>query len=122
LPSTCPAKPTHFTTDVAPGVAGVGNTVFFLAKRSDGRIYYNQAVLGQAGAGWSEIDGDGRTDAAPAGGAVGTHLFVAVKGLDGDIYMNQADLGGSFNPFWSPMGFTTAVAPAVTGVGNKLYV
>ncbi len=122
LSSTGPTTPTHFITDDAPGAAGVSNTVYFLAKRSDGRIYYNRAVLGQAGVGWTEMEGDGRTDAPPAGGAVGTHLFVAIKGLDGNVYLNQADLGGAFNGFWSPMGFSTDVAPAVAGVGDNVYV
>ena len=120
LSSSGPSPPTHFMTDVAPAVAGVGNNVFFVARRLDGRVYYNRAVLGQAGVGWNEVDGGGRTDTAPAAGAVGTHVFVAVKGLEGQGYLNQADLGGSFNSFWLPMGFTTDAPIAVAGVGNNV--
>src|SRR5258708_30040250 len=90
-------------TDAAPGVAGVGNSVYFFAKARDGRIFYNHAVLGQGGKGWVEVEGDGRTDAAPAAGAVGTHVFVAVKGLDGNLYLNQADLDKPFNGQWLRM-------------------
>src|SRR5207253_473401 len=122
LPSTGPTAPTHFSTDVAPSVAGVGNSVYFFAKRLDGRIFYNRAQLGQAGVGWTEMEGDGRTDAAPAAGAVGSHVFVAVKGLNGTVYINQADVGQPFNSFWSPSGFTTDAPQAVTGVGNNVYI
>jgi hypothetical protein len=90
-------------TDVAPAVAGVGNNVYFFAKSLDGRIFYDRAVLGQGGVGWSEVEGNGRTDAAPAAAGVGNHVFVAVKGLDGHIYLNQADLGRPFNNFLSRM-------------------
>jgi hypothetical protein len=92
----------NFSTDVAPAVAGVGNNVYFFAKSLDGRIFYNRAVLGQGGVGWTEMEGGGRTDAAPAAGAIGTHVFVAVKGLDGKPYLNQADLGHAFGD-WFPM-------------------
>jgi hypothetical protein len=90
-------------TDVAPAVADVGNNVYFFAKSLDGRIFYNRAVFGQGGVGWSEVEGNGRTDVAPAAAGVGNHVFVAVKGLDGHIYLNQADQGRPFNNFWSRM-------------------
>src|SRR5260370_18946924 len=110
-----------FRTDVAPGVAGVGNNVYFFVKRSDGRVCYDRAVLGQAGLGWTEVDGNGLISSARAAAGVGTHVFVAARGLDGNLYLNQADLGGHFNDFWSPMGFSTDVAPAVAAVGNNVY-
>src|SRR5207248_2394301 len=96
--------PMGFQTDAAPGVAGVGDNVYFFAKHLDGRIFYNRAQLGQGGVGWAEVEGGGRTDAAPAAGAVGTHVFVVVKGLDGQLYLNQADLAQHFG-WWFPMGF-----------------
>jgi len=122
LSSTGPTAPAHFMTDVAPAVAGVGNNVYFFAKTLDGRIYYNRAVLGQAGVGWTEIDGDGRTHAPPSAGAVANHVFVAVKGLNGTVYINQADEARPFNAFWNPSDFITDAAPAVAGVGNNVYV
>ena len=96
-------SPMGFSTDVAPAVAAVGNNVYFFAKSLDGRVFYNRAVLGQAGLGWTEVDGNGRISSAPAAAGVGTHVFVAARGLDGNLWLNQADLGGHFNNFWSPM-------------------
>jgi hypothetical protein len=120
LPSTGPTAPPHFITDVSPAIAGVGDTAYFFAKRLDGRVFNNRAVLGQGGQGWIEVEGDGRISFAPAAGAVGTHVFVAARGLDGNLYLNQADLGHPFGQ-WFSMEFTTDVAPAVTGVGDSVY-
>jgi hypothetical protein len=93
-------------TSVAPGASSSGSTSVAVATGTDGRIYYNWWLLGQGGAGWRELDGDGRTDAAPAAALVGPgndYLFVAVKGLDGNVYLNQGQLG---HPFvgWQPIG------------------
>src|SRR5262249_9179814 len=86
--------------NTAPAVAGVGDNIYFFARNTAGRIFYNRAQLGQAGVGWTEVEGDDRTDAAPAAGAIGDYVFVAVKGLDGNIYVNQADLGHSFGQWF----------------------
>ncbi|MGH2566560.1 MAG: hypothetical protein ACRDE5_18720, partial [Ginsengibacter sp.] len=112
--------PMNFQTDVAPAVVGVQNNIYFFAKSLDGRIFYNQAPLGQGGSGWVEVEGGGKTDVGPAAGAVGNHIFLAIKGLDGNILLNQADLNGHFGQ-WFPMNFSTDAAPAVTGVGNNVY-
>ena len=120
LASTGPSAPEHFMSNVAPAVAGVGDNVYFIARRRDGRIFYNRAKLGEGGVGWAEMEGSGLTDAAPAAGAVGNHIFVAIKGLDGNLYANQADLGQPFGQ-WFPMGFASDVAPAVVGVGDSVY-
>jgi hypothetical protein len=102
-------------------VAGLGDNVYFFAKSLDGRIFKNQAALGQGGQGWVEVEGSGRTDAAPAAAAIGNHVFVAVKALGrNEILLNQADLGQPFGQ-WFPMGFSTDVAPAVATVGNNVY-
>jgi hypothetical protein len=108
-----------FTTDVAPAVTGVGQSVLVFAVRNQ-RIYVNQAVLGEAFHGWVEVEGDGRTDAAPSAGAVGSHVFLAIKGLDGNMYLNQADLGHPFGQWFSQVMRTDA-SPAVTGTGDKVY-
>jgi hypothetical protein len=121
LSSTGPTTPAHFSTDVGPAVAGVGNSVYFVARRTDGRIFYNRAVLGQAGVGWVEMEGNGYTNAAPAAAAIGSHVFVAVKGPDNRIYINQADEGKSFGQ-WFPMDFRTDVAPALASVKNSIFV
>src|SRR5262249_55966518 len=42
LQSTGPTLPAHFMTDAGPAVAGVGNSVYFFARRLDGRIFYNR--------------------------------------------------------------------------------
>jgi hypothetical protein len=93
--------PMKFITVASPAITGVGNSVYFFAQRPDQRIFYNRAVLGQAGQGWSEVEGEGRTDAAPSAGAVATHVFIGIKGLDGRIYINQADLDKPFGQ-WFP--------------------
>jgi hypothetical protein len=121
LKSTGPTAPDYFLTDAAPAVAGVGNSAYFFARRTDGRIFNNRAVLGQAGVGWAEIEGGGFTDAPPSAAAVGGHVFVGVKGLDGRIYINQADEGKPFGQ-WFPMDFRTDVAPALAAVGNRIFV
>src|SRR5438552_928340 len=108
-------------TDVAPAVAGVGNSVYFFAKTRDGRIMYDWAVLGKGGHGWRGMEGSGRSNAGPAAGAVRDHVFVAIKGLDGYVYINQADQGHPFNDQWSQSKMTTNVSPAVAGVGNSVY-
>ena len=89
-------------TSVAPGASSSGSTSVAVATGTDGRIYYNWWLLGQGGAGWRELDGDGRTDAALVGPG-NDYLFVAVKGLDGNVYLNQGQLG---HPFvgWQPIG------------------
>ena len=92
-----------FSTDVAPAVASVGNNVYFFAKSLDGRIFKNQAVLGQGGQGWVEIEGGGRTNAAPAVNGVGNSIFCFVKGLDGRSYLNQAEVGHPFSG-WFEVG------------------
>jgi hypothetical protein len=86
---------TSMETDVAPAVATVPDGVVFFAKSLDGRIYSNRVVLGQAGQGWVEVEGGGRTDAAPAAAAAGNapYMFVAVKDLDGYVSINQGDVG-----------------------------
>jgi len=121
LSSTGPTMPVHFQTDTAPSIAGVGNSIYFFGKRIDGRIFYNRALLGQAGQGWMEMEGNGKTDVSPAAAAVGTHVFVAIKGMDGRIYLNQADEGKPFGQ-WFPMDFKTNVSPAVVGVGNSIFI
>jgi hypothetical protein len=107
-------------TNVSPAVAGVGNSVYFFARTSDGRIMYQTAEIGQAGLCWMEVEGNGRTDVAPAAAAVGTHVFVAIKTLDGHVAINQADLGQPFGQ-WFPSDIVTDAAPAVAGVGNEVY-
>lgn len=90
-------------TDVASGVAGVGDNVYFFAKSLDGRVFYNRAKLGEGGVGWAEVEGNGRISSAPAAAGVGTHVFLVAQGLDGNLYLNQADLGRPFNNFWLNM-------------------
>lgn len=119
LDFACKYGPT-FPTDVAPAIAGVGKSVYFFQKGLDGRLFYNQAVLGQAGTGWAVMQGKGLMSSAPAAGAVGKHVFVACRGLDGGLQLNQADLGQAFGE-WFPMLFNTDVGPAVAGVGNSVY-
>ena len=109
------------TTNVAPAVASVGNSVYLFATSVDGRIMFNRAVAGQGGAGWQEVQGNGRTDSAPAAAAVGNHIFVAVRGADGWVAINQADDGQPFGQWFPSNGVTTNVAPAVAGVGNSVY-
>jgi len=121
LSSTGPSAPASFSSDTAPAVTGVGQSVYFVARRSDGRVFYNRAVLGQAGVGWREMEGNGLTDASPAAAAVGTHVFVAVKGLDGRIWLNQADEARGFGP-WFPMEFRTDVAPALAAVADRIFI
>lgn len=118
--STGPTPAAHFMSSVAPAIAGAGQSIYFFATRSDGRIYYNQAVLGQAGAGWREVDGDARTAAPPAAGSVGTHIFVAIRSATGDLLLNQADEGHAFGQ-WFPMNFKSDAAPAVVGVKDTVY-
>src|SRR5439155_739445 len=108
-------------TDVAPAVAGVGNSVYFFAKTRDGRIMYDWAELGKGGHGWREMEGTGRTNAAPAAGAVREHVFVAIKGLDGYVYINQADQGRPFNDQWSQSCLNALVDPAVAVEGKWVY-
>lgn len=104
-----------FETKVAPAVATTPDGVLFFAIDLQGRILFNRAVLGQAGQGWVEVGGNGRTDASPAAALVGNtpYIFAAVKGLDGYIYINQADLGGPWVGWRSDYAFQTDVAPAV---------
>ena len=124
MPISCnytgPSSESPFT-NVTPAVAGVGDSVYFFAKTSDGRIMYQTAQLGQAGLCFTEVDGNGRTDAAPAAAAIGNAMcLVAVKGLDGHVAINQADLGHPFGQ-WFPSDMITDAAPAVAGVGNNVY-
>lgn len=119
--STGPTLPAHFQTEGAPSFLGVGNSFYMFGNRSDGRIFYNRAILGQAGSGWTEMEGNGKTDRSPASGAVGTHLFIAIKGLDGQIYLNQADEGNPFGQ-WFPMNFKTDVAPCLVGIGKSIFM
>jgi len=119
--STGPSAPSHFLTQLSPGVAGAGHAAYFFATRTDERVYFNRAVLGQGGSGWSEVDGNGRTNAAPSAAAIGTHLYVAIKGLDGQILLNQADDGKSFGQ-WFPLNFQSDLAPAVATVSNRVFV
>ena len=121
LTSTGPTLPAHFSTDVAPSVAGVGGSVYFFARRVDGRIFYNRAIVGQAGAGWIEMEGGGRTNSPPAVGAIGSHVFAAIRGLDGSIYLNQTDDGKPFGQ-WFSLNFKTDVTPAVTAVGQSVFI
>jgi hypothetical protein len=109
---------------VAVGAASSGNTSALVAKSADGRIFYNWSILGGAGVGWREIDGNGQTDAAPAAALVNTtndYLFVAVKGSDGNVSLNQGQLG---HPFvgWQSLGFQTDVAPGAASSGNTSAV
>ncbi|MEA3037475.1 MAG: streptogrisin [Sphingomonadales bacterium] len=121
LASTGPTAAAHFTTSTAPAVAGLSGSVYFFARRADGRVFYNRAPIGQAGLGWGEVEGDGHTDNAPAAAAIGDHVFVAVRGRDGRVYLNQADAGQPFGS-WFPMAFTTDSTPALAAVGNRLFV
>ncbi len=119
--STGPNAPSRFMTDAAPGIAGVGNTMYLFGKRADGRVFYNTAVMGQGGRGWAEVDGGIKTSAAPSAAAIGAHVFVAVRGLDGEVMLNQADEGRHFGQ-WVPLRFQTDVAPAVATVRNRVVV
>jgi hypothetical protein len=89
---------TDFQTNVAPAVASFANGVVFYAKDLQGRIFSNRVVLGAAGDGWRELEGNGRTDASPAAAVTGSaeYHFVAIKGLDGNIWINQGDPGGPY--------------------------
>ena len=120
LSSTGPTLPAHFNTQTSAAVTGVGNSIYFFSRRKDNRVYFNYAKLGEAGVGWAEVQGDGRTDVAPAAGAVGTHVYVAIKGLDGNLYLNQADLGKPFGQ-WLPLNFASDEAPGVVGVEDNVY-
>src|SRR6266702_1337592 len=74
LPNSGPTVADRFMTDVAPAVSAAGNNVYFFARRVDGRVFYNLAALGQAGQGWREMEGNGRTQTAPSAGAVGAQV------------------------------------------------
>lgn len=83
-------------TNVAPAVATTPDGVLFLATDTQGRIMVNRVVLGQAGEGWHELGGGGRTDASPSAAVAGNnrnYMFEAVKGLDGFVYINQGSIG-----------------------------
>jgi hypothetical protein len=121
LASTGPGLPNHFTSDSAPSVAGTDQSVYFFVRRADGRIAYNRAPVGQAGIGWTEVDGSGVTDRTPASAAAGARIFVAIKGMDGRIQLNEGYDGKGFGS-WVPMSFVTDAAPALAVVGDRLFV
>jgi hypothetical protein len=102
-------------TNVAPAVATTPDGVLFFATRTDGHIFSNRVVLGQAAQGWNEVGGGGVTDAAPAAALCGNnpYIFAAVKGLDGNVYINQAQLGGGWVGWRTDGVMKTNVAPAV---------
>jgi hypothetical protein len=111
-----------FQTNVAPGLAAVGDSFMLFAKSTDGRIFTNRCVLGQNFQGWVEVEGGGRTDAAPAAAALGTYMFVAVKGLDGRVWLNQGELGQPFIG-WGPIdGLDTDAAPGLAAVGDSFML
>src|SRR5258708_35643896 len=64
-------------TDVAPAVAGVGNSVYFFAKALDGRIIYQWADLGKGKQGWREMGGASCKDMGAADGWNGNYRVVA---------------------------------------------
>ncbi len=121
LKSTGPTAPSRFVSNEAPALAGVGGSIYFFARRADGRIAYNHARLGDAGAGWIEVEGEGRTGFAPTSAAVGSHVFVAIRGDDGQVQLNQADEGRPFGS-WQALKFMTDAAPALAAVGNRIFV
>jgi hypothetical protein len=49
--STGPALPSQFHSDAAPSLASASHGVYFFARRADGRIGYNYALVGPAGGG-----------------------------------------------------------------------
>jgi hypothetical protein len=102
-------------TNVAPAVAKTPDGVMFFATDTSGRILENRVVLGQAGQGWKELDGGGRTDASPAAALCGNspYVFAAVKGLDDYVYINQGGLGGPYVGWRTDWAIQTNVAPAV---------
>lgn len=107
-------------TDTSPAIAGVKNSIYIFAKTSQGRIVYNHAQVGHAGAGWNEVEGGGQTNCAPAAAAVGNHIYLAIRGLDGNVQINQADSGHAFGD-WFSADFITDVAPAVASVKKGVY-
>ena len=119
--STGPTNPAHFSTDATPAVAGVGPDVYFVAKRNDGRLFYNRAALGAAGDGYKEMEGNGLSLSAPSAAAVGTHLFVGIRGQDQNVYVNQADDRQSFGN-WQSLNFRTNAAPGLAAVGNSIFI
>jgi hypothetical protein len=121
LSSTGPGLPNQFHSDAAPSVAGASHGVYFFGRRADSKIAYNYALVGQAGTGWKEVDGNGRSDTAPASAAGGGRIFVAIKGADGHVLLNQTGEGKPFGA-WFPMNFVTDVAPAVAVVENRVFV
>ena len=102
-------------TNVAPAVARSPDGVIFFATDTTGRIFQNRVVLGQAGQGWRELEGSGRTDASPAAAICGNapYVFVAVKGYDQNVYINQGGVGGPYVGWQTDGKIKTNVAPAV---------
>jgi hypothetical protein len=82
----------QFTTNAAPAIVGVGDTLYVFATRADGRIFCNTSVLGHGFGGWNEVAGNGLASTAPAAGGVGGHVFVAVGTAAQDLILNQADV------------------------------
>jgi hypothetical protein len=119
--STGPTTPATFMTDVSPSVAGVGSDVYFIAKRSDGRIFYNRAQLGSGGQGYQEMEGNGLSASAPSAAAVGSHLFVGIEGQDQNLYLNQADDRQPFGS-WQTLKFRSDVAPGLAAVSNAVFI
>jgi hypothetical protein len=119
-----------FSTNIAPGAAGFANTTIVVAVSTDNRIFYNWWNLGEAGHGWRELEGNGRTDAAPAisiyftddgANSIVARMVSAIKGIgtDGNIYTNigstsGVDIGTWFTE-WTPYSqLQTNLAPAAT--------
>jgi hypothetical protein len=111
-------------TNVSPAVAPTPDGVMFFATRTDGHIFSQRVVLGQAGQGWREVEGGGATDAAPAAALCGNanYWFVVVKGLDGYVYINQGNLGSPFIGWGRIAGLQTNVAPAIATTPDGVIV
>jgi hypothetical protein len=78
---------------------GVGNEVFFFVTNTNKNFFYNRAVLGQGGQGWTKVSDGLQTDAAIGAGVVNNnYVFLAAKGLNGLIYINQVQIIQGLHP------------------------
>jgi hypothetical protein len=91
-------------------------------------IFINSARSDQLFAGWSEVQGGGRTDAALAAAALDDRLYLVGKGIDDNkIYINSAQRErGIVQPFvgWAEVrgGGRTDAALAAAAFGDRLYL
>jgi hypothetical protein len=112
------------TTDVAPGLASLGQRLYAFAKGiNNALVYANSEQDGHPFGSWASLPGFMKTQKSIATAPFSNRLFVMVRGNDLRVYYVSAVDGQPFGKWLQfPSGGVTDEGVTAAPLGQRLYM